>query len=215
MFYSFACTGVRFLLWLLTRLVVEGLENVPAEGPFLLVSNHLCFIDPPFLGALLPRRIVFMAKEELFRHPILGPVVTWYGAFAVRRGQADRQALRTATEVLKSGGVVGMFPEGHRSKTGQMSRAFAGSALVAHMAKVQVVPVAVTGTEQINSPLSLLRRPKMTLRVGKPFTLQKGEGDKGDLEGMTSDMMRRVAELLPAERRGFYADAVSKEEHRV
>ncbi len=205
-FYRFACTGVRFLLWLLTRCVVEGLENVPLTGPFLLVSNHLSMLDPPILGALLPRRITFMAKEEAFRHPILGPVVTWYGAFAVRRGQADRQALRTAADVLKAGGVVGMFPEGHRSKTGRMNKAFAGSALVAHMAKAPILPVAIIGTERLGSPFALLSRPTLTIRVGEPFLLERGEGERGDLEAMTTSMMGRVAALLPEEMRGFYAD---------
>lgn len=210
MFYSFACISVRFLLWLLTRRKVEGLENVPASGAFLLVSNHLSLLDPPFLGALLPRRIVFMAKEEAFRHPLMGPVVKWYGAFAVKRGQPDRQALRTATAVLKGGGVVGMFPEGHRSKTGRLNKAFAGSALVAHMARVPVLPVALTGTDRIKSPLSLLTRPTITLRVGEPFAIERGEGDKGDLDAMTSAMMARVATLLPEERRGHYASAVAE-----
>ncbi len=209
MFYSFACIGVRFLLWLLTRRTVVGLENVPATGPFLLVSNHLSLLDPPVLGALLPRRITFMAKEEVFHDRLLGPVVRWYGAFAVRRGQADRQALRTATDVLKQGGVVGMFPEGTRSKTGQLARAYAGSALVAHMARAPILPVAVTGTESIRSPLSFLTRPTVVLRVGKPFTLQRGEAEKGDLDTMTAAMMGRIARLLPDERRGFYADAAS------
>ncbi len=208
MFYSFACTGVRLLLWLLTRCVVEGLENVPSAGPFLLVSNHLSIIDPPSLGALLPRRVTFMAKEEAFRDPLLGRVVRWYGAFAVKRGQPDRQALRTATAVLKGGGVVGMFPEGTRSKTGRLNKAFAGSALVAHMAKAPILPVAITGTERIKGPFSLLTRPAITLRVGKPFTLERGEGDRGDLDTMTASMMARIAALLPEERRGFYTDAV-------
>jgi 1-acyl-sn-glycerol-3-phosphate acyltransferase len=209
MFYSFACTGVRFLLWLLTRCVVSGLENVPSDGPFLLVSNHLSMLDPPCLGALLPRRIAFMAKEEAFRDPLLGPIVKWYGAFAVKRGQADRQALRTAIAILKSGGVVGMFPEGHRSKTGRLNKAYAGSALVAHMAEVPILPVAISGTERIKSPLSLLSRPAVTLRVGEPFTLERNEGGRGNLEAMTAEMMRRIAELLPEERRGFYGDNVS------
>ncbi len=210
MFYSFASTGVRFLLWLLTRCVVEGLENVPSTGPFLLVSNHLSMIDPPLLGALLPRRIAFMAKEEAFRHWLMGPVVTWYGAFAVKRGQADRQALRTATEVLKKGSVVGMFPEGTRSKSGSLNRAYSGSALVALMAKAPVLPVAVTGTDRIKGPLSLLTRPTITLRVGKPLTLERGEGDKGDLDLLTGAMMGRIAELLPESRRGFYGEGAEK-----
>jgi len=205
MFYSFACIGVRLLLRLFTRCNVEGLEFVPREGPFLLISNHLSMIDPPVLGALLSRRITFMAKEEAFRHPFLGPIVRWYGAFAVKRGRPDRQALRTAMEVLRAGGVVGMFPEGHRSKTGRLNKAFAGSAMVARMAGVPILPVAIVGTDRVRSPLSLLRRPAITLRVGRLFFLKKTEKDGADLDVLTTEMMMRIAHLLPEEMRGYYA----------
>ncbi len=207
MFYSFACAAVFLLLRLFTRFHVEGLENVPKSGPVLLVSNHLNLIDPPVLGALLPRRITFMAKEELFRVPIVGWVVRWYGAFAVRRGQPDREALRRATAVLNGGGVVGMFPEGTRSKTGKMNKGYSGAALVAVLAKATILPVAITGTDLVRSPFSLLTRPVMKVRVGRPFLLERGREEKADLEAMTRQMMGRVAALLPEERRGFYADA--------
>lgn len=213
MFYSFACFGVRILLRLFTRCRVEGLSNVPRTGPFLLVSNHVGYVDPPVLGALIPRRIAFMAKEEAFRVPIIGWVVKWYGAFAVKRGQPDRQALRRATSVLGHGGVVGMFPEGTRSRTGKMIKAYSGAALVALMSESRVLPVAIMGTERVRSPFSLFARPSIALRVGEPFLLDRERSGRGELESVTTDMMRRVAALLPEERRGFYGDA--GEEHRV
>lgn len=207
MFYSFASLGVRLLLRLLARCRIEGLENVPPTGAFLLVSNHLNLVDPPVLGALIPRRITFMAKEELFRAPVVGWMVKWYGAFPVRRGQPDRQALRRASDVLQRGGVVGMFPEGTRSKTGKMKEAHPGAALVATLAEVPVVPVAITGTEQLRSPLSLLRRPTIIVRVGNPFALSRARTGREGLDAATRRMMGRVAALLPEERRGFYANA--------
>ncbi|MHB0868972.1 MAG: lysophospholipid acyltransferase family protein [Chloroflexota bacterium] len=207
MFYTLASMVVRLLLRLLTRCRVEGVDNLPGSGPVLLVSNHLNLIDPPVLGALLPRRITFMAKEELFRAPLVGWVVKWYGAFSVRRGRPDREALRRATGVLSRDGVVGMFPEGTRSRTGRMNRGHPGAALVALLAKATIVPVAITGTELVGSPFSLLRRPAITVRVGKPFNLEKSEQGKPDMDALTSLMMSRVAALLPEERRGFYADA--------
>ncbi|MGE5620103.1 MAG: lysophospholipid acyltransferase family protein [Sphingomonadaceae bacterium] len=206
MFYSIASMAVRFLLVLLTRSRVEGLENLPRGGPFLLVANHLNLIDPPVLGALLPRKITFMAKDELFRVPLLGWVVRWYGAFAVRRGQPDREALRRAIAVLNRGGVLGVFPEGTRSKTGRLNRGQPGAALVALLANATIVPVALVGTDLVKSPLSLLNRPQITVRVGKPFTLQKGREGKPDLDALTGVMMSRVAALLPEELRGFYGD---------
>ena len=215
MFYTFACFGVRLLLRLLAEVKVEGLENIPAAGPLLLVSNHLNLVDPPVLGALLPRRIVFMAKEELFHVPVIGWVVKWYGAFAVRRGQADRQALRSAIEVLRQGGVVGVFPEGTRSKTGRMNRAHAGAALIATLSGASVLPVAITGTDKLRSPLSLFTRPTITVRVGKPFTLGRSGSGKDDLDAMTTLIMGRVAALLPQERRGYYATAACSADELV
>lgn len=210
MFYGFACLGVRLLLRLLTRCVVEGLENIPATGPLLLVANHLNLVDPPVLGAILPRRIVFMAKEELFRTPVIGSVVSWYGAFPVKRGQADRQALRTAVAILEKGGVVGMFPEGTRSKTGKMNEAHPGAALLAVLGSAPVLPIAITGTDRLRSVRALFTRPKITIRIGKPFTIDRHRGGKGSLEGATVAMMARVAILLPEERRGFYTAAAEQ-----
>ncbi len=212
MFYDFASFAVRLILSVLARCDVEGIEHIPSSGAFLLVSNHLNLIDPPVLGALLPRRIVFMAKEELFRTPLVGQVVTWYGAFAVRRGQADRQALRMATAVLDRGQVLGMFPEGHRSSTGKLIEAHPGAALIAVLSGATVVPVAITGTDQVRSPLSFLRRPRIVVRVGEPFKIERARSRKEGLEEATSEMMGRVAALLPEERRGFYKDAVKKEQ---
>jgi 1-acyl-sn-glycerol-3-phosphate acyltransferase len=208
MFYAFASTGVRLLLRLLTRCRVEGLENVPGTGPLLLAANHLNLVDPPVLGALLPRRITFMAKQELFGVPVVGWMVKWYGAFPVRRGQADRQALRTAVAALGRGQVVGMFPEGTRSRTGRMQEAHAGAALVALMSEAPVLPVSITGTDRLRSLLRL-RRPAVVVRVGRPFTLGRRTG-RADLESSTRTMMARVATLLPEDRRGHYAEAAAE-----
>lgn len=210
MFYNFACLAVRLLLRVFTRCRVEGLDNVPTKGPFILVSNHLNLVDPPVLGALLPRRITFMAKDELFRTPIVGWAVARYGAFPVRRGQADRQALRTAVAVLERGGVVGMFPEGTRSKTGKMKEAHPGAAMLAALASVPVLPVALTGTESFRSVFSILARSEVTVRIGKPFTIDRNRSRKESLEGATRAMMARVAALLPEERRGYYAVAAKE-----
>lgn len=210
MFYKFACFAVLLLLRIFTRCRVEGLENIPSAGPFLLVANHLNLVDPPVLGALLPRRITFMAKEELFNTPIVGWVVAWYGAFPVRRGQADRQALRAAVAVLDECGVVGMFPEGTRSKTGNMKEAHPGAAMLAALASAPVLPVALTGTEKLRSVFSLLTRPEIMVRIGKPFTVARDRSRKESLDEATRAMMGRVAVLLPEDRRGYYKAAAQE-----
>jgi 1-acyl-sn-glycerol-3-phosphate acyltransferase len=207
-FYVVANFAIRLVLALFTRCRVEGLHRVPRTGSFLLVSNHLSLVDPPVLGALLPRRVTFMAKWELFGTPVIGWVVKWYGAFGVKRGQADRQALRMATEVLERGGVLGMFPEGTRSKTGELQEAHQGAALVAMATSGTILPVAVTGTEQLTSPLFLLRRPRVNIRIGESFVIERNGPGKARLKEATEQMMGRVAELLPEGRRGYYAAAV-------
>lgn len=212
MFYDFASFAVRLLLAVLARCSVEGTERLPRDGAFLIVSNHLSLIDPPVLGALIPRRIVFMAKEELFHVPIIGQLVSWYGAFAIRRGEADRQALRKAVGVLEHGQVLGMFPEGTRSKTGKMNEAHPGAALIALLSGATVVPVAITGTDRVQSPLSLLTRPRIAVRVGEPFKMERVRSRKENLEDATREMMGRVAVLLPEERRGFYEVAAMRNE---
>ena len=212
MFYDFASFAVRLLLAVLARCSVEGTERLPRDGAFLIVSNHLSLIDPPVLGALIPRRIVFMAKEELFHAPIIGQLVSWYGAFAIRRGEADRQALRKAVGVLEHGQVLGMFPEGTRSKTGKMNEAHPGAALIALLSGATVVPVAITGTDRVRSPLSLLARPRIAVRVGEPFKMERVRSRKENLEDATREMMGRVAVLLPEERRGFYEVAAMRNE---
>ena len=210
MFYDFVCAAVKIILAAFTRIHIEGLENVPRSGSFLMVSNHLNLIDPPVLGALLRRRIAFMAKEELFRTPVVGWVVKGYGAFSVRRGQADRQALRTAVTVLKQGGAIGIFPEGHRSETGKMIEAHPGAALIALTSAAPVLPVGIWGTDRVRSPLSLLLRPRIDIRIGEPFMLQRSASGKEDLGQATRTMMARVARLIPDDRRGYYADAVDE-----
>jgi len=129
-FYSFVTLLTRFLLFLLTDCRVYGLENVPRTGPLIVVSNHLHNVDPPVVGSLVGRQVRFMAKEELFEVPVFKHCVRAYGAFRVRRGATDLRALRVALDILRNGGVVGMFPEGHRSRDSQLQRAQVGAALI-------------------------------------------------------------------------------------
>jgi len=197
---------MKLLLCLLTRWRVHGKENIPLQGSLIIVSNHLNLIDPPLLSASIQRRIVFMAKEELFHSLILGPLVRGWHAFPVRREQLDREALHQAQQVLGEGLALGMFPEGARSATAQMQQAYAGASLVALRSGAPILPVGITGTEKIKSPLALLRRPRVTVNIGRTLNLPSVDGKltRTQLASATDFIMEHIAELLPQSYRGVY-----------
>jgi 1-acyl-sn-glycerol-3-phosphate acyltransferase len=196
-FYE-ACRPVMAgLLWTLADFRLEGVENVPPRGALIVASNHLHFADPPLLGGVLPRYIRFMAKREAFKFPWGLLFTTAYGAFRVNRNQVDRRALARAEAILRSGGVVGMFPEGHRSPGKGLQRAFDGAALIARRTGAPVLPVGIAGTEAV---FKAKPRWPITVRVGEPFQVKTG----CPLKEATLDMMCRIAALLPERYRGVY-----------
>jgi len=211
------CIGkliVGAFFWLFTRLQVKGKENVPAKGALLVVSNHLNFNDPPLLGAILGRQVVFMAKEELFRSRFLGYFLRGLGSFPVHRGRLDRNAIRQSEQALAEGRVLVMFPEATRSKNACLQRALPGSALIASRQAVPVLPVGIAGTEKIKRTSWMFRRPRITINIGPPFSLPSSGGkiSKDELAEHTELIMRRIAELLPPEYRGVYGEGVRSED---
>ncbi len=206
-FYYVGRLLLRITLLLFTRWQVRGRENVPSQGPVLVVSNHLNLADPPLVAVSLGRKAVFMAKEELFRSRFSSYFVSSLGAFPVHRRQLDREALRQAEKVFAKGVALVMFPEGTRSKKAQLQPALPGSALIALRSGVPILPVGITGTEKIKGVAWLLHRPRITVTIGSPFRLPSGNGrlTKIELASHTNLMMERIAELLPIEYRGSYA----------
>jgi len=207
-FYYLVRVVVRILLILLTRWRVRGKENIPGQGPLLIIANHLNLADPPILSASLNRKLVFMAKEELFRSPFSGYFIRGFGAFPVRRGQLDREALRQADQALAQGRALVMFPEGMRSQGSQLRRAFPGAARIAQHSGAPVLPVGITGTEKIKGATWLLRRPQIMVNIGRPFYLPPvgSKLTKSELAELTNYIMGQIAELLPPEYRGHYAE---------
>jgi 1-acyl-sn-glycerol-3-phosphate acyltransferase len=189
---------------------VVGKEHMPPEGPLIVASNHLNNADPPAVALAIPRLPTFMAKREMIGWPILGPAFRAFGAFPVRRFEADLAALRAAAEVVNSGAMLVMFPEGTRSRTGGLTRGHPGTALIALRTGAPVLPVAITGTESIRwpwlfiKPLSV-RHVKVT--IGEPFRLPPVERANSEAAAQATDLiMRRIAALLPPQYRGVYAD---------
>jgi 1-acyl-sn-glycerol-3-phosphate acyltransferase len=192
---------------------ISGLENVPRKGPFILVSNHLNNADPPLITAYMPRRITWMAKQELFDTPVIGIFYHLYGLIPVRRSEADLKAVRRSQQALKRGQVLGMFPEGTRSKDCQLHEAEPGTALLALRAKVPIVPIGIWGTETIRVPRDIIGRSRIHMKIGKPFRLADTKRvNKDTVSDGSDEIMRHIAELLPLSYRGAYANEVESDE---
>lgn len=192
-----------FVFHTFSRLRLIGRYNVPAQGAFIIASNHLSWTDIPLIPLHLRRKVVYMAKEEYF-YSRLAWLVRFLGAFPVKRGEGDRQALRTAEEQLKKGNILVIFPEGTRSRSRTMAQAHAGMGMIALRTGVPVVPVAIWGSE--NS----LKKPgaRVTISYGQPMIL-KPKGKKvtrEDINEATDQVMRKIAELMPPEYRGVYGE---------
>jgi 1-acyl-sn-glycerol-3-phosphate acyltransferase len=198
-FYCVANIAMRTLLIALARWRVEGKSNVPRSGPLIVVANHLNNADPPLLGASIPREIRFMAKQELFNSPFSRFVMRAYGAFPVRRGELDRDAFRQALETLRKGQVVGMFPEGKRSLERQLQPIQPGTSFIAARSGAPVLPVGISGTDQVKGLGFILRRPRITVKIGKPFTVpyDKGKPTRSQLPQISDLIAERISELLP------------------
>lgn len=206
-FQRFARRVLKALFRALLRLTVVGIENVPRQGRLIVIMNHLSFLDPILVSALMPRDIAIMSKIENFQIPVLGKVVEWYGSFPVRRGELDMAAIRTSVQVLEGELALLLAPEGTRSKTGGLQTAFDGMAMIATRAHTPVLPVAMTGNESFPSQLKRLRRTQVTVRIGEPFVFQSQGTAKRreELARMTQEAMVRLAALLPESYRGEYA----------
>lgn len=197
------------LAWLLTRLVsrirVSGREHVPRTGPLLIVANHLSWYDPLLLGVVMPRRIWFFTKEEVFRWPVVGWLCRSTGQIAVYRGESDRAALESALAYLREGKALVFFPEGTVERQEVMISAHTGVAMLALRSGATILPVAHAGTRRI------LRRgrgwfPRVTMRIGQPYSplLPEGITHKAALQMVTQEVMQRIAEMMPEELRGVY-----------
>jgi 1-acyl-sn-glycerol-3-phosphate acyltransferase len=175
----------------------RGTENVPRTGGVLLCPNHVCDADPPAVAVALPRDAWFMAKEEIFAIPILGPLARLWHGFPVKRNTADRAALRRAEELLRAGEAVVIFPEGGGNPEGTLQPLNPGALMVALRADVPVIPVALVNTNRVWPYGEIFPRRAgvpVSVTFGAPLDLSDLKGTRGAVEIAT----RRLAETLAA-----------------
>lgn len=197
-FYDFATFSTGLLAHALSRVEVRGLENIPRTGPVILAPNHLHIADPPILGAFLPRKIYFMAKQEAWEHSFMGRLSRWFEAFPVRRGEVDLAAYRHALKILADGQVLGIFPEGHRSHDGHLQAGQPGAIILAQRSGAPIVPVAIYGVGEVLGWPGIIRRRPLRINVGQAF--HPSPARREAIPALTSDLMARIAALLPPER---------------
>ncbi|QOR65288.1 1-acyl-sn-glycerol-3-phosphate acyltransferase [Cytobacillus suaedae] len=186
--YSFAKGLASIVFNPLYRVEVVGVEKIPNSGSVLICSNHINNFDPIIVGISTPRPIHFMAKEELFRVPVLGQLVPKLNAFPVKRGMSDREALRKGLKVLKEDSVLGLFPEGTRSKDGKLGKGLAGAGFFATRSEASVVPCAIIGPYKVFGKLKVV--------FGEPIDMNRLREQKASAEETTEEIMNSIRELL-------------------
>ena len=188
--FYFICRALVIpLLHFLFPFRVTGRENIPAEGAAILCSNHVCMMDPLFIATSTRRYVRYISKKELFENRFLGWLFRHLGMFPVARGGSDMNAMRTMISVLKEGGVLGIFPQGHRYKRDDNHTLESGAAIIALRARVPVIPIHVRG------PVRLFRRNEV--RIGKPVMLD--DLKRIDAPSLAEADSRLIAAIWPEE----------------
>jgi 1-acyl-sn-glycerol-3-phosphate acyltransferase len=191
--YDFAKWFLRGTTGPLLAPKVIGVEHVPMNGGLVVAANHRSYLDPPLLGTWFPRPIHYMAKQELWKIPLLGPLISSVNAFPVNRDAADIGSIKRALRILRDGGVVGIFPEGTRNVSGE-AEVKSGAVVLASSAHCPVVPVGLVRTDLA---IRRLRGAHVEVRIGAPMLFQGSarKATKAEIEAWTDELMRKIAEL--------------------
>lgn len=185
--YFLACHLLPVVYRVIFGMKVKGLENIPADGPLIIAANHVTASDAVFIGCVTPRFIHCMGKASLFKNKLGGAFLKYVGAFPVERGSGGEDALQEAYDLLEAGRVVGIFPEGTRSHTGELLRPKTGVAVIASKTKAPVLPVSITSCDG-----GIPRfRGRMMLNFGKPIPIEEL-----DIEEERSVYYRRGAKYI-------------------
>ena len=207
-YYNFGTNLARVCFKLFARLDAQGREYVPRHGPLLIVSNHMGNADIPLITTSVPRHVLFMAKEGLFKWPVVSSILHGLGAYPLRRDGHDFEVIRWALDQLGKDRCVGIFPEGSRSRDGVMRRGSAGAAYLALKSQAPILPIALWGSEKIPELWrTAFAFTRLNIRIGPPFTLPiiEGKPTRPLMQHLTDTMMLRIAAMLPESHRGYYS----------
>lgn len=198
MFYYISKYLFRLIFFFALKVIVINKNNEVLNGGMVIASNHLSNWDPVIIGVFLRRRLSFMAKEELFSNKLFGKIIRIHGAFPVKRGKADVQALKQSLRILKNQEALCLFPEGTRSKTGELGEFQQGVAMIALKSGAKIQPVALRGTENAFKKF----RPEITIVIGEVFDPKNvGKKDeKGLPETLTENLREKIAQLYSEQR---------------
>ncbi len=193
--YNVARAIVSLPTWLLYRVRQIDVKNVPKHGAVIIAPNHFSQMDHFFVGLYLPRRICFMAKSQLFGPPVLTYVYKHGGAFPIRRGHRDEEAIKTSKAILGRGDTLLVYAEGGRSRSGELGEPKPGIGRIALESGAPVVPVAVFGSAGVRR-WKRLRFPRVTVRYGEPlsFPVEPDPPRERQLE-VATEIFNRVREL--------------------
>ena len=174
---------------------VYGQENIPKGKPVIVISNHSSYLDPPLISSCMNRPVAFMAKEELFKIPLLAQAIRLCGAYPVKRETGDRGAIKSAINALKNGGLVGIFLQGTRTKDGSIDKPKLGAAMIANRTQALLLPISLWGTHEILKkgsffPISV----PLTIRIGKPVEPPQSNKRK-ELKEVTQKCADRINQL--------------------
>jgi len=205
-------TFIRFLMHLLANIDTDELKKIPTEGPLILFTNHVNFMEGTVIYTeiqkIKPRYLTGFAKIEFWDSPIMGYVFDTWDAVKLHRGEADLSAIKEAVARIKEGQIFGMAPEGTRSRSGLLHRAHPGISMLAYMSEAPIIPVACYGHKDYKNDWKHLRRTNFKVRIGETFRLDAGGRRVNNQvrQQMADEMMYILAALLPESYRGEYAD---------
>jgi len=206
---------IKFYLILTCKIDTSDLPKIPAAGPYILVTNHINFLEAPFLYIFLrPRRTIAIGKAELWNNKFTAFLMNLWEVLPIKRGAVDIQGMKNCIKVLEDGDFLCLAPEGTRSRTGHLQKGKAGVIMFAQKGNAPIIPLAHWGGENYTKNLKRFKRTPITIKVGEPVEIVLPEGVKADSavrQQIADEVMIKIASLMPQEYHGHYAEQMDKE----